>query len=32
LRPAELGGEFAFEHAFEAYEALIDALCAEARS
>jgi hypothetical protein len=26
------GGEFDFEHAFEAYEALIDTLCAGCRA
>ncbi|MFZ0304917.1 MAG: glycosyltransferase [Terracidiphilus sp.] len=30
-RYTEFAGEFAFERAFEAYEALIDALCAECR-
>lgn len=30
-RYAEFGGEFAFERAFEAYEALIDATCGECR-
>jgi glycosyltransferase involved in cell wall biosynthesis len=31
-RYAEFGGEFAFERAFEAYETLIDTLCAEYRA
>jgi glycosyltransferase involved in cell wall biosynthesis len=31
-RYAEFSGEFAFERAFEAYEALIDGLCAEYRA
>jgi hypothetical protein len=31
-RYAEFGGEFAFERAFEAYESLIDTLCAEYRA
>jgi len=32
LRPGEFVGEFAFERAFEAYEAMIDSLCAECRA